>query len=118
MKYCTHCGAELHEEQVICVKCGCMVQNGAPAAPQAPKKRGMSTGMLIFSIFTLLFCCQPIGIAAIVFTLLANDAKSDEDEQKKLRTAKILNIIAMVFGALILIFYIFVVLLELGSMGY
>jgi len=25
MKFCSHCGAEIHEEAVICVKCGCSV---------------------------------------------------------------------------------------------
>lgn len=25
MKYCQHCGAEVNEEAVICVKCGCSV---------------------------------------------------------------------------------------------
>ena len=26
LKYCTHCGAEVHEEAVICVKCGCSIE--------------------------------------------------------------------------------------------
>ena len=26
MKYCTHCGAEILEEAVICTKCGCWVE--------------------------------------------------------------------------------------------
>jgi len=27
MKFCTHCGAEINEDAVICVKCGCSVKN-------------------------------------------------------------------------------------------
>ncbi len=27
MKYCTHCGAEIMDEAVICVHCGCSVSN-------------------------------------------------------------------------------------------
>ncbi len=30
MKYCTHCGAELADEAVICPKCGCAVGNVNP----------------------------------------------------------------------------------------
>ncbi|MDE5565596.1 MAG: zinc-ribbon domain-containing protein [Anaeroplasmataceae bacterium] len=25
MKYCSHCGAEINDEAVVCVKCGCSV---------------------------------------------------------------------------------------------
>ncbi|MBR2080985.1 MAG: hypothetical protein IKC50_06330 [Oscillospiraceae bacterium] len=27
MKYCQHCGAEVHEKAVVCVKCGCAIPN-------------------------------------------------------------------------------------------
>lgn len=27
MKYCSHCGAEIHDDAVVCVKCGCAVAN-------------------------------------------------------------------------------------------
>ena len=119
MKFCTHCGAQLNENQVICVKCGCMVQSGAPATPQAPKKRSLNVGMLVFSILNLLLCCQPLGIVATLFTALATDAKTDEDERKKLRIAKILNIIGIVGAVVVWIFYfVFVVVLELGMMTY
>ena len=30
MKYCTHCGADLHEEAVVCIHCGCMVKPDSP----------------------------------------------------------------------------------------
>ena len=26
MKYCVHCGAGIHDEAVICIKCGCSVE--------------------------------------------------------------------------------------------
>lgn len=29
MKYCEHCGVEVHEEAVICPKCGCSLQKKA-----------------------------------------------------------------------------------------
>ena len=37
MKFCSHCGAEVMDEAVICVKCGCSVgANPAPAAAAQP----------------------------------------------------------------------------------
>jgi uncharacterized membrane protein YvbJ len=27
MKYCTHCGAEVADAAVVCVKCGCPIEN-------------------------------------------------------------------------------------------
>lgn len=27
MKYCSHCGAEIEDEAIVCVKCGCSVAN-------------------------------------------------------------------------------------------
>ncbi len=29
MSYCVHCGGEIHDEAVVCVKCGCKVENPA-----------------------------------------------------------------------------------------
>lgn len=45
MKYCSHCGAELLDEAVICPKCGCQV---APydtyLAPKAANTNAVSSG--------------------------------------------------------------------------
>ncbi len=35
MKYCVKCGAEMLDDAVLCVKCGCMV-DGATSVPAAP----------------------------------------------------------------------------------
>ena len=35
MKYCVHCGNEIHDDAVICVKCGRNVESSKPAAVQA-----------------------------------------------------------------------------------
>lgn len=35
MKYCAKCGAELFDEAVICVKCGCPAENITQFTPQA-----------------------------------------------------------------------------------
>ena len=47
MKYCTHCGAEMLDDAVVCVKCGCSVK------PPAKKDDTMK---LIVKIFMILGC--------------------------------------------------------------
>ena len=34
MKFCEKCGAELNDEAVVCVKCGCSMGNAVANAPQ------------------------------------------------------------------------------------
>jgi len=53
MKYCSHCGAEVHDEAVVCVKCGCNIT-------QAPKpavvKQEDSTMTTIVKVFLIIGC--------------------------------------------------------------
>ncbi|MDR2841274.1 MAG: CD225/dispanin family protein [Paludibacter sp.] len=60
-KYCQNCGAEVADEAVVCVKCGCAV-NGAKAtdASKPPKT------WLVQSILATIFCCLPLGIVGII----------------------------------------------------
>ena len=39
MKYCSHCGAEIMEEAVICPKCGCAVAGGVLDQKKAEVKK-------------------------------------------------------------------------------
>ena len=48
-KYCSHCGNEVSEEAVICVKCGCSVQN-FNASQTVVSRDEVSVGMVILSI--------------------------------------------------------------------
>jgi len=52
MKYCTHCGNEIHDEAVVCVKCGCAVE-GANATQ---KSETNDTLAIIIKIFMVLGC--------------------------------------------------------------
>ena len=70
MKFCTKCGAEMHDEAVLCVKCGCYVDTQVPPVniPQnLPKQEsGITTAAKIFMIIgtvimALYTCC--IGLA-------------------------------------------------------
>ena len=47
MKYCTHCGAEMLDDAVVCVKCGC--------SDKPPAKKD-DTMKLVVKIFMILGC--------------------------------------------------------------
>ena len=78
MKYCQHCGAEMHDEAAVCVKCGCSVLPVTPAVPEVDNS--ISVGLVILSVLIPLFgviywavkakdrprCARACGIAAIV----------------------------------------------------
>ena len=53
MKYCSHCGAEISEEAVICVKCGCAVEN----KPQSTKDDTLATVIKVFMVLS----CIAVG---------------------------------------------------------
>jgi uncharacterized membrane protein YvbJ len=52
MKYCVHCGAEMFDEAVVCVKCGRMVEQEKPAVVRADDD-AMST---VIKVFLILGC--------------------------------------------------------------
>ncbi len=52
MKYCQSCGAEVHEEAVICTKCGCSI-----AQKKTTTENSGSDGLAVASkIFLILGC--------------------------------------------------------------
>lgn len=80
MKYCVHCGAEIHEEAVVCVKCGRSVERPNQVMVQAQKDDTMQT---VIKIFLILGCiaqgwlliplawCIPITVS--VFNAMKED---------------------------------------------
>ena len=53
MKFCVHCGNEIHEEAVVCVKCGRSVE---PQKPAAAKNNGDDTMAVVAKVFLVLGC--------------------------------------------------------------
>lgn len=49
LKYCTHCGAAMYDEAVVCVQCGCQTEQYRPV-PQAAPDDSMSTLIKVFLI--------------------------------------------------------------------
>ncbi len=65
----------------------------------------LNVGMLIWSIANLIMI-WPVAVAAIVMTILANGSMTRQEELKRLRTARNLNIISTTIGVVLIIFYI------------
>jgi len=62
---------------------------------------------LVLSILETLFCCQPLGIAAIVFSVLASSEKNSRNYAKAIshaKNAKICLLVGVIGGALIILF--------------
>ena len=62
--------------------------------------RQIATGQLVFSIINIVLgCCGLggiLGIIALIMTIVAKNAPTDAEADKKVHTAKILNIIAII----------------------
>ena len=61
MKYCTKCGAQIHDEAVICVSCGCSTENGNSANKPTVQLK-TNRGLLKFLLLSLI----TFGIYGIV----------------------------------------------------
>jgi uncharacterized membrane protein YvbJ len=82
---------------------------------QADKPSGkINTGLLVWSIINTVLCCQILGIIALIMTITANSTSTAQEENKKLGTAKTLNLIGTIGGVIIVVFYI--VLLAAGAL--
>ncbi|XP_017265391.1 proline-rich transmembrane protein 1-like [Kryptolebias marmoratus] len=72
-----------------------------------------------YSIFTLLCCCLPLGIAALIHSISVRDANARGDRtaaEQNSRTARILNHVALAFGLLAFISSIIIVVVTITGM--
>lgn len=112
--FCKHCGAELIEGIDFCKNCGNAVNEIAVVEEPAKKKDPLNVGMFVWSLINMILCCQPAGIVALVFTLLARyEEKLKAD--KYIGIAKICNIIGTAIGVLavvvVIIYAVFMIFL-------
>ncbi|XDV51249.1 hypothetical protein PO909_020168 [Leuciscus waleckii] len=76
---------------------------------------------LCYSIFTLLCCCFPLGIAAVIFSIStrnANMAGQQDLATRSSRTTLILNHVSLGIGLAALAIYILIILLSLHQLHY
>nr|XP_020649157.1 synapse differentiation-inducing gene protein 1-like [Pogona vitticeps] len=71
-----------------------------------PSSQGSVPSYLGLSIFTMLCCCLPLGIAAVIYSSQVDNANCSGDfnrASQASRTARKLNIIGIVLGVITLI---------------
>lgn len=51
MKFCSKCGAQVADEAVVCVGCGCAIET----APAAKKSSGLTTAAKVFMVLGTIF---------------------------------------------------------------
>lgn len=68
MKYCTHCGAEIVDEAVICVHCGCATNDTKPTA----KSHSNNTLLTVAKVFMIISCVEypALGLLYAFFLLV------------------------------------------------
>lgn len=89
-------------------------QGQAPYQP--PQPLPSNTGQIVWSIINIILCTV-LGIIALVFSINAGNAATTEIAVKNLKTAKTLNLIGTIVGALIVVIYIiaFIIAASTGS---
>ena len=64
MKYCSHCGSQVHDEAVVCVKCGCSLET--KMQPVVKTNDTKDTLQLVVKIFLIISC---VGQGFAIFPL-------------------------------------------------
>lgn len=85
----------------------------AAGAGLPPPNLPNSTTLLILSIVEIICCCLPLGVVALVFSILGMNAEKSGDFQKAadhLKLAKIFVIIGIAGGLIIGVAYFFLVI--------
>jgi hypothetical protein len=92
MKFCSHCGAEIAGEAVICVKCGCSVANTNPQAAALVNPNDAPSGGFAFLSFL-------IPLAGLILFLVWN--KESPKKAKSCGKGAIIGFIAEVVLSII-----------------
>ena len=86
MKYCTHCGAELLDDAVLCPKCGCWVKTPTSTQPKARKNICALVGFILSMASILLHgnFLGMLGLAGMIVSIvgLAQTVKHSEQQGK------------------------------------
>ena len=80
MRYCTKCGKEIHDDAVLCIYCGCMVNDKPKSQAPAFYDDSVNVGLCILAalipIFGIIYwalkakekpkCAKAVGITGLV----------------------------------------------------
>jgi hypothetical protein len=98
--YCPNCGVAVADDEKSCPACFFDLKAGLPPAPK---------NYLAWSIVVTLFCCVPLGIAAIIYSAQVNKKMAMGDfagAEAASKMAKRLIIISVVLGVLFALGYL------------
>ena len=122
--FCSECGTELQASGKYCVVCGASASgdgNGtsrSSAPPAAVKPLPSTTGQIVFAVINIVTGVAFVfGVIALVFAILANEARSFEDAESKLKVARVLNIVGVSLTGLCVFVYVFFFVFLFGIMG-
>lgn len=131
---CNRCGAPLPDGAAFCPNCatpssfdgpprGAYAPPGGYAPPSGYGPPPNIPDYLVWSILTTL-CCQPFGIAALVFSIMTMNDKTNgrfDSAVKNSKMAKTMVTIGLIGWALLVLFYlgiiVVMVVLEQGGAG-
>lgn len=99
-KFCTNCGAELNDDQDICVKCGKMVKKSNNNASNEKKNNMATTGFVIALVSLIINFGGIVGLLATIFSAIGlAKVKEFEGNGKGLAIAGlIIGIISIIYG--------------------
>ncbi len=110
MAFCKKCGASIDDNSKFCPSCGASQETQTGVIEDIAMPKGSSgvlnVGMLVWSIINIVCLCVPLGIAGLILTLIAKDAHTAEDEAKKIKSAKVCNLIGSIAAILVIILYV------------
>lgn len=134
MVVCPYCRWSNPEQTAVCLHCGAVLPSASPppyAAPPPPAgyqaapplyaqpyfsyggywvgdypaSRQLAVGQLVWSIINIVMGFMPLGIAALVMTILAQSADWASQEKRRLRAAMVLNIISSCLLPLVVLLF-------------
>lgn len=122
--FCSECGSELHTNGKYCVVCGASASGDgggtsrSSVPPAESKPLPSTTGQIVFAVVNIVTGIAFVfGVIALVFAILANEAKSHEDAESKLKVARVLNIVGVSLTGFCILMYIVFFVFFFGIMG-
>ena len=111
MKYCARCGAELHDEAVICTKCGCNVEGVNHYGSTSN-----SYNVLAIVGFALSFFSTIVGL--ILSIIGYKQAKQNGEKGKEFAIAGIvISSVSIVIAIIVFIIYFGIIFAAIGAAG-
>jgi uncharacterized membrane protein YvbJ len=109
--FCVKCGHSLSDADVVCPKCGTMV-NATGSSETVPTH-------LVGAILATIFCCVPLGIVAIVYAAQVNGKVAAGDiagARHNSKMARTWIIASMSIGFVVMAIYIGIAMLNPETM--